>query len=238
MKRFLVSAALVAATAAATAATAGAQATTAADSAPGEVVTRGHGSVYLQPYAGYGVFGELTEGRALTLDDAPIFGAQLGYSFSPNVALVGNVGYGKTNFEYENLTLGGADERASGDVDLLLYDANLQFRLPFVANNVGSTIAPFGQIGAGAIKFSPDQGNELNDLKTGLTNVAFNAGIGVDFQIRKSIGLRLMAKDYITSLAFDDFRSTANAIEQDIEDDANNTISNNVALTLGLNIGF
>ena len=234
MNRFLVSAALIVTAAA----TAGAQATTAADSAPGEVVTRGHGSVYLQPYAGYGIFGELTEGRQLTLDDAPIYGAQLGYSFSPNFSIVGNVGYSQTNFEYENAGVGGVDEQVGGDVDLLLYDANLQFRLPFVANKVGSTIAPFGQIGAGAMKFSPDQGNELNDLKKGTTNVAFNAGVGVDIQIRKSVGLRLMAKDYITSLAFDDFRSTANAIEQDVEDDANTTISNNIALTLGLNIGF
>ena len=234
MKGFFVSAALLAAAASA----AGAQATSASDSAPGDVVTRGHGSFYVQPYAGYFIGGELTDGPQLTLEDKPIYGAQLGYSFSPNFTLVGNVGYSPTNFAYETRSGGVVNQRASGDVDLLLYDAGLQFRLPFVANRVGSTIAPFAQIGAGAIKFSPDRGGELNDFKRGTTNVAFNAGLGVDFQVRKGIGLRVMAKDYITSLAFDDFRSTANAIEQDIEDDAQTKLSNNVALTLGLNFGF
>ena len=230
MKRFFVSIAL----AAAAATTAGAEATTAGDNAPGDVVTRGHGSFYLQPYSGYLIGGELTEGAQLTLEDKPIYGAQLGYSFSPNVTLVGNVGYSKTFFAYETRTTAGVNERASSDVDLLLYDANLQFRVPFVANRVGSTIAPFIQLGAGAIKFSPDQGNELNDFKKGTTNVAFNAGLGVDFQIRKGIGVRVMAKDYITSLAYDDFGSTTEAVTNS----SKNTVSNNIALTAGLNFGF
>ena len=231
MKRFLVSAAFLAAAAAA----AGAQATTASDSAAGNVVTRGHGSFYLQPYAGYLIGGELTKGdNPLTLEDKPIYGAQAGYSFSPNFTLVGNVGYSKTNFAYVTRSAAGVTTRASNDVDLLLYDANLQFRLPFVANTVGSTIAPFGQVGLGAIKFSPDRGNELNDFKEGPTNIAYNVGVGIDIQIRKAIGIRLMAKDYITSLAYDDLRSTAETVTRT----SDNKLSNNVALTAGLNFGF
>ena len=230
MKRFFVSAALIAAAAA----TAGAQATTASDSAAGAVVTRGHGSFYLQPYAGFLIGGELTEEPQLTLEDKPIYGAQLGYSFSPNFSVVGNVGYSQTNFAYETRTAAGANQRASNDVDLLLYDANLQFRLPFVANNVGSTIAPFGQVGLGAIKYSPDQGNELNDFKSGTTDITYNVGVGVDIQVRKAIGLRLMAKDYITSLAYDDLATTAETVTRT----SNNTIANNIALTAGLNFGF
>ena len=233
MKRFFVSAALIAAAAA----TAGAQATTADDSAAGAVVTRGHGSFYLQPYAGYMAFGNLTERPELSLKNNPIYGAQLGYSFSPNVAIVGNVGYSSTNFEFERPNT-SADVRASGDIDLLLYDANLQFRLPFVANKVGSTIAPIAQVGVGAVRFSPDDNEGIEDLEDGPTNIAFNAGLGVDFQIRKSIGLRVMVKDYLTSLAFDDFGSTANAITDDIQGQSDSKISNNVALTLGLNFGF
>ena len=230
MNRFLVSAALIVTAAA----TAGAQATTAADSAPGAVVTRGHGSFYLQPYTGYLIGGELTDDPQLTLEDKPLYGAQLGYSFSPNFSIVGNVAYSPTNFAYETRTAAGADQAASNGVDLLVYDANLQFRLPFVANMVGSTIAPFGQLGLGAIKYSADQGNELNDFKRGATDIAYNAGIGVDVQIRKSIGLRLMAKDYITSLAYDDLRTTAETVTRDTR----NKIANNVALTAGLNFGF
>jgi opacity protein-like surface antigen len=230
MKRFIVSAALIATAAA----TAGAQATTASDSAPGSVVTRGHGSFYVQPYFGYLIAGNLTEGPGqLTLGDKPLYGAQLGYSFSPNFSLVGNVGYSPTRFER---VVGPAGQQAasSGNVDLLLYDANLQFRLPFVANPVGSTIAPFGQVGLGAVKFSPDRGGELNDLKTGPTNIAYNVGLGVDVQIRKSIGIRLMAKDYLTSLAYDDFRSTAETITRDTK----NKVSNNIGLSAGINFGF
>ena len=230
MKRFLVSTLLVAATAA----TAGAQATTDADSAAGAVVTRGHGSFYLQPYFGYLIAGELTEEpNQLTLADKPLYGAQLGYSFSPNFSVVGNVAYSATRFERET-TQAGQQVASSGDVDLLIYDANLQFRLPFVANNVGSTIAPFGQVGIGAMKFSPDRGGELNDLKEGPKNIAYNVGLGVDIQIRKSIGIRLMAKDYLTSLAYDDFGSTAETVTRT----SNNSVSNNIALTAGLNFGF
>ena len=229
MKRFLVSAALVTVAAA----TAGAQATTASDTA-GAVVTRGHGSFYLQPYVGYLIGGELTEDPQLTLEDKPIYGAQLGYSFSPNFSLVGNVGYSSTNFAYETRTATGANQRASNDVDLLLYDANLQFRLPFVANNVGSTFAPFVQAGLGAIKYSPDQGEGVEDFKDGPTDIAYNVGLGVDIQVRKAIGIRLMAKDYITSLAYDDFVTTAETVTRD----TNNKIANNIALTAGLNFGF
>ena len=230
MKRFFVSAALLATAAA----TAGAQATTAVDSAPGAVVTRGHGAFYVQPYAGYFIGGELTNDPQLTLEDKPIYGAQAGYSFSPNLTLVGNVGYSPTYFAYETRTAAGANQRASNNVDLLLYDANLQFRLPFVANKVGSTIAPFAQAGLGAIKFSPDQGDELNDFKKGQTNIAYNVGVGIDFQVRKLIGIRVMAKDYITSLAYDDLRTTAETVTRDTK----NTVSNNIALTAGLNYGF
>jgi opacity protein-like surface antigen len=229
MKRIFVSAALLAAAAA----TAGAQVTS-PTATQGDVVTRGHGSFYLQPYAGYLIGGELTRDPQLTLEDKPIYGAQLGYSFSPNVTLVGNVGYSKTFFAYETRSAAGVNTRASNDTDLLLYDANLQFRVPFVANRVGSTVAPFIQAGVGAIKFSPDQGNELNDFKKGQTNVAFNAGLGVDVQLRKLIGIRLMAKDYITSLAYDDIRSTTETVTRRTD----NKVSNNVALTAGLNIGF
>lgn len=229
MKRFLVSAALLTA-----AATAGAQATTASDSAAGAVVTRGHGSFYVQPYVGYLIGGELTEDPQLTLEDKPIYGAQLGYSFSPNFSLVGNVGYSSTNFAYETRTASGANQRSSNDVDLLLYDANVQFRLPFVANNMGSTVAPFAQVGLGAIKYSPDQGNELDDFKDGPTDITYNLGLGVDIQVRKSIGIRLMAKDYITSLAYDDFVTAAETVTRT----SNNTIANNIALTAGLNFGF
>jgi hypothetical protein len=228
MNRFFVSIAALAVTATA----AGAQATTVSDSASGDVVTRGHGSFYVQPYTGYFIGGELTNDPQLTLEDKPLYGAQLGYSFSPNFTVVGNVAYSPTNFAYETRAGSTVNQRASGNIDLLLYDANLQFRLPFVANRVGSTIAPFVQAGVGAIKYSPDENGGVRDVEKGPTSVAFNAGLGVDVQIRKAIGLRFMAKDYITSQSFSDFSSTVNSVGDD------DVYANNIALTAGLNFGF
>jgi hypothetical protein len=203
-----------------------------AQSAPAGAITAGHGSVYLQPYAGYLIGGELTNDPQLTVEDKPLYGAQLGYSFSPNFTIVGNVAYSPTNFAYETRTSGTVNQRQGGNINLLLYDANLQFRVPFIANRVGSTIAPFIQVGGGAIKYSPDNNNGVSDIEKGPTSVAFNAGLGVDVQIRRLIGLRLMAKDYLTSQSFSDFSSTVNSVGD------NDVYANNIALTAGLNFGF
>lgn len=228
MKKLIVSAAVFAAIAA----PAAAQVTTPGDTMPGRAVTAGHGSFYVQPYAGYMVFGELAEfGNNVDLsnENSPLYGLQGGYSFSPNLSLVGNFAYAnsKSVLKFDN----APNQNLSGDLGIFLYDASLQFRLPFIANRIGSTIAPFAQIGAGAIKVTTD----TDDLRgRGPTNVAFNAGLGVDFQIRKAIGIRLMAKDYVTSLDWDQFDD----VDNEIRDGRKNNVANNIALTAGLNFGF
>jgi hypothetical protein len=223
MKKFIVSASL--ALVAASAGIVGAQQTS-GGAEPGSAVTAGHGSFYIGPYAGYMVFGEFDGGEngtaALSFDNKPFYGVQAGYSFSPNLSLVGNVGYSKSVFQVKY-----SDDVQSDfgeDVGLFFYDANLQFRLPFVANRVGSTIAPFAQVGAGAFRRTFDA-DDFRDAAS--TNVAFNAGVGMDFQIRKQIGIRLMAKDYITSFAFEEGNIS-------IDD----KIAHNFAFTAGLNFGF
>jgi hypothetical protein len=222
MKRFLVSAALVAAAAVPAAAQ---------TNEPGTAVTSGHGSFYASPYVGYMIFGDLFEGRngvELSNENAALFGGQVGYSFSPNVTLIGNLGYAKSSFTLEDTQAGGGSQIVSDDIGVFLYDANLQFRVPFIANAVGSWIAPVAQIGAGAIKYSFD----TDDLRgAGSTNVAFNFGIGADFQLMKSLGFRVMAKDYITSLNWDD----DNVFDGDIDD---GQTAHNWGITLGLNLGF
>src|SRR5215207_4326750 len=89
MKRFIVSAAVVAALVAP--ASASAQA--------GMPVTSGRGSFYLQPHAGYMVFGQLADlgnNADYSNEDGPIYGVQAGYSFSPNISLLGNFAYSRT----------------------------------------------------------------------------------------------------------------------------------------------
>lgn len=201
--------------------------------APGEPVTSGQSSFYLSPYVGYVWYGDLfkfADGTEQTLDNGAQYGVQAGVSFSPNVSLIGNVGYNKSNFELENDEFGtGTDRRQSADLSVFLYDANLQFRLPFIANRMGSWIAPVAQVGAGAIKYTFDQNDIFSD---GKTDIAFNFGLGADFQLMKSLGARVMAKDYITSLAWSDIGNV------DFDDNVKNNTAHNWALTFGLNFGF
>ena len=199
---------------------------------PGQPVTSGQSSFYLSPYVGYMWFGDLFEfpdGTEQTLDNGAQFGVQAGVSFSPNFSLIGNFGYNKSHFELEHPDFTTPDNRQSSDLAVMLYDANLQFRLPFVANRMGSWLAPVGQVGIGGIKYTFDRDDVFSD---GKTDIAFNLGIGADFQLMKAIGARVMIKDYITSLAWGDLDSV------NFDDDVKDNVAHNWALTFGLNFGF
>lgn len=216
MKKFIVSAALLVAAAAPLSA-----------QQAGQPVTSGHGSFYVGPYAGYMMFGDLYKASNnvdYSNKNAGLYGAQAGFSLSPNFSILGNLAYSKTKFTLENLP--GGTQNVSGDIGAWLYDANLQFRLPFQQR--GSWIAPFVQAGAGAIRYSSDYNNFNSKSQT---NVAFNGGIGADFQWNKGIGIRLLAKDYITSLKW----SNDNTIGRDI---VKGQTAQNWAITAGLNFGF
>ena len=227
MKQFLVSAALAAVFAAPLAA----QST----SEPGRAVTAGHGSFFAHPYAGYMIFGDLFEtsnGVEYSNDNGLFYGGQLGYSFSPNISVIGNLGYTKSKFTLENVpTSGGgtATRDISDDLGIFVYDANLQVRLPFLANRMGSWVAPFAQVGAGAIKYSFD----TDDLRgAGTTRVQGNFGFGADVQIMPAVGVRLMAKDYVTSLKWNDDNSIFNDVKK------GGPLAHNWAITAGINFGF
>ena len=198
----------------------------------GQPVTSGSGSVYFSPYAGYTWYGDLfkfNDQTEYSLDASPVYGAQLGYSFSPNFSLVGNFAWSKTNFEFErDEPAPTPDTRVSDDLAVMLYDANLQFRLPFLANRMGSWIAPVGQVGVGQIKYTFDRDDLFGE---GDSDIAFNFGIGGDFQLMRTIGARIMIKDYITSLAWNNSGSV------DFTDNEDN-VAHNWALTFGLNFGF
>ena len=94
-------------------------------------------------------------------------------------------------------------------------------------SNASGKVGPW--IGVGAIKYTTDTDDFNSD---GKTDVAFNVGIGADFQIMKTVGLRLMAKDYITNLGWVD------ASEVDFADGVQGNTSHNIGLTVGLNFGF
>ena len=214
MNKFFVSAAVVAAMAAPLA-------------AQRSVVT-GQSSVFsLTPYVGYIAYGdhfETTGGAEFTNDNGAVYGVQVGIDMTPNLSLVGNLGYSRTKWEFE---FPGGGEQPGGDVGVWLYDGNLQLKFPFAAG--AGTFSPFAQAGVGAIRFTADRDDFNAD---GTTNVAFNAGLGADFNVG-ALGLRFMVKDYISSFKWDEFENA-----NDPNDLQNAETSHNFAFTLGLKLGF
>ena len=177
--------------------------------------------VDVSPYAGYMMFGKLFEGpigTSISSGSGPVYGAQVSLSMSKNVALYGNVGYSSSNLEVGLPILGGLDV---GDSKALLYDGGVELRIPMTQSSV---ITPFVQGGLGAIRYEVESGF----LNTKATNVAYNFGGGVDVRLNPNFGLRIMAKDYLGKFDFKEATSF----------DLNGKTTNNVALTVGVNIGF
>ena len=205
----------------------------------GSPVTAGGGSLFVSPYAGYVTFGELADlgGDAeFSLEDGFLFGGQAGFSFSPNVAIIGNLGYTKSKFVAKDIATGTGNEDINlfnnQDLGVFMYDATLQLKLPFLANSLGSNIAPFVQAGVGQVRYSYDVDDIFDDSQTE-TNLYIPVGVGVDVNVRPRLGLRFMVRDHITSQQFKNL------------DDLNNTYANgrsdtahNFTYTVGLNFGF
>jgi hypothetical protein len=179
--------------------------------------------VRLTPYAGYIQFGSFADGpigTRISNAGTAIFGGELGLDIAPNVSLVGNVGYADSNIEVGLPIIGGFDV---ADSKVLLYDAALQLRLP-MSSTVGSGIVPFVQAGAGAMRWEVRAG----PLETQSTNFAANVGAGIDLQLARNLGVRLMAKDYIGR--FDMKEATGFDLSQ--------KRTHNWAFTAGISLGF
>lgn len=186
------------------------------------------GSFFIGPYAGYMFFGDLFEfagPNEQSLDDGAMFGAQAGINLTPSIALLGNLGYTKSNFTLEN-DAADTEQRISGDLGVFLYDASLQFRIP----TNSSRISPLAQVGVGAIKYSLDTDDLFGEPSS--SDVAFNVGLGADVDLARGVALRVMAKDYITSLSWDDIEAV------DFDDNVDDNVAHNIGLSLGLRIGY
>ena len=205
----------------------------------GTPVTSGGPSLFLSPYAGYVTFGELADlgGDAeFSLEDGFVYGAQAGFSFSPNIAIIGNLGYTKSKFVAKDIQTGTGQQDINvannQDVGVFMYDATLQFKLPFLANALGSNIAPFAQAGLGAIRYNYDV-DDLFDGAEAETNLQIPLALGVDVNVRPALGLRFMVRDHITSQSFKQFDDLNNTFR----DNRANT-AHNFTYTVGLNFGF
>jgi hypothetical protein len=184
-------------------------------------------AVGLTPYAGYMVFGDnfsvgAGSGASFANDNAFVAGAELGFNVGRSFSIVGNVAYTKPTWDIG----GGTTPVSSLDASMWLFDGALRLRFPLAEDsNIGPRFVPFVQAGAGAIHYSLDDNPFGAD---GNTNFAFNAGVGADIRFARTFGIRLMAKDYVTSLSW------SNASNVDLE---SNT-SNNFAFSLGLVLGY
>jgi opacity protein-like surface antigen len=173
------------------------------------------------PYAGYMMFGKLFEGpigTSISAGSGPVYGAQMSLTMAKNVAVYGNVGYSSSDLKIGLPIIGGLDV---GSSKALLYDGGLELKVPMQA---ASMVTPFVQGGVGAIRYEVSSGF----LNTKATNVAYNFGGGVDVRLTPNMGVRLMAKDYLGKFDFKEATSF----------DLNGKTTNNVALTLGVNLGF
>lgn len=215
LKRISITAALAAITALAAAAPAGAQGVTPPSGSP---------LFHVTPYAGYMMYGKFLEGpvgTSLSTKNAPVYGAQVGMQVAPNISLIGNVGYSSSDLQVGVPFLGGV---GVGSTKIWMYDGGLQFDIPM--QQMGSTlIRPFVQVGAGAMHYDVSAANILD---TKATNFAWNAGAGLDVRMSPTMGLTLMAKDYIGKFDF----------QQATSFDIKGRTAQNWALTAGLKIGF
>src|SRR5689334_22136616 len=100
--------------------------------------------LHVTPYVGYLVFGNYLSGPlGSTLSSRPsmLYGAQAGLSLSPQLSLVGNVGYTNTNMQVGLPIIGGV---SFGTTSVLLYDADLEYNLG-TAKEGATPFTPFIQ---------------------------------------------------------------------------------------------
>lgn len=179
--------------------------------------------VELAPYAGYMMLGDFVRGpygTDVSGANGLIVGAQLAFKLTPNIALVGNLARASGDLEVGVPIIGGFDV---GSADVWLYDAGIQLGVPATSRG-GVGIAPFVQAGAGAMHHTVSAAF----LKTDATNFAANVGVGADLMLGRSVGLRLLARDYIGR--FDVEEATSLGMKGET--------SHNFALSAGLKLQF
>ncbi len=176
----------------------------------------------IAPYAGYMRFGSLIDGpfsTNLSNANAPVYGAQVNLPLGQTVSVVGNIAYSEPDLRAGIPILGSV---SLGKSNVWMYDAGLQFSAP--ASYGERSITPFVQVGAGAMKYDL----QVAGFNRTATNLAFNAGVGVDVPLARNIGLRLAAKDYIGKFDFNEATSV----------DYEPKTSHNAALSAGLKLAF
>lgn len=177
------------------------------------------GRIELVPTAGYMVFGDVLRGpigTSLSNANGPVFGAQLTLPIGGPVSMYLGGAYARSEMQVGIPILGGV---SVGDTDAWLGDAGLEIR----AGSAGG-VRPFAQAGIGAAHYNIQTG-PLDLSSTGLT---FAGGLGIDVPLGQTLGLRIMAKDYVGKI---DFRDVTGL-------DLESRTAHNVALNLGIRMAL
>jgi hypothetical protein len=184
---------------------------------------QGEPSIRLTPYAGYMSFGSLVSGplgSRLTNGGGAVYGGQLTVPVTRSIGLYGNVAYSRPGLEVGVPILGGV---SVGDGSVLMYDGGIQLSAP-LKNTVGKPIVPFIQAGVGGMRYSFD----LSPVHLSTTNIAYNVGVGADVPLGSTLGVRVMAKDYIGKLDASELAGF----------DVSTRTTHNWAFSVGVTLGF
>jgi hypothetical protein len=180
--------------------------------------------LHVSPYAGVMVFGSFLNGplnTSLTNKPGMLYGTQVGLSLSPELSLVGNIGYTSSSIDVGLPIIGGV---SVGHSSTLLYDADLEYAIGSMRSGTTS-LTPFVQAGAGAMRYDI---NAIDIVNTTATNFAGNVGVGADIAVGKGMAVRLLAKDYIGKFDFKDA----------VGFDVSASTAHNFGLTAGLRFDF
>lgn len=146
----------------------------------------------ITPYAGYLIAGNLWSGPlglSLGSGSGPLYGVQLSVPITTGVALVGNLGYASGDLSAGIPLVGGI---SLGHETTLLYDGGVQISAPTLSHG-GRGLTPFAQAGVGGIR----QQIDASILSTHSNDLAWNVGAGADLALSPTLGVRLLAKDYV-----------------------------------------
>jgi hypothetical protein len=139
------------------------------------------------------------------LKGAALVGAQVAYSFTPNVALAGTFGWAPSK---DKLAL------ASTKLDLFQYDLGVEGRLSNLTPSSAVLMQPYAALGVGSRTY------HYRDLKSAdsQTNFLGYGAIGLDVvQARGPVGIRLEARDNVTSFKGLDGALTERKARNDIQ---------------------
>jgi hypothetical protein len=151
----------------------------------------------LTPYVGYMVFGDFITGplgTSIGSAPAPVYGAQIGMHIAPSLSVVGNLATTCSDVKAGIPILGGLTLARS---TMVMYDGGLQYDVP-VSAIAGTSVSPFIQAGAGAIRYDITQ----SFISAKATNFAANVGFGADAALGNNVGVRIMVKDYVGKFDF------------------------------------